>query len=127
MKIACSTGATAPNGPLAEFRSLPLDPRFGRAAGFVLYDTDSGAAEYVNNEQNLNLAQGAGIQSAMTVANAGAKAVLTGHVGPKAFAALNKGAIAVHLCTASTVGQGLDQLAAGDLPPTGGADVEGHW
>ena len=41
-----------------------VDPRFGRAAGFVLVDTDSMAAEYLDNGASQILAQGAGIETA---------------------------------------------------------------
>jgi predicted DNA-binding protein (UPF0251 family)/predicted Fe-Mo cluster-binding NifX family protein len=65
-----------------------VDPRFGRAAGFIVVDPETMAFKYVENGAAQVRAQGAGIQAAETVANAGAKAVLTGYVGPKAFQAL---------------------------------------
>ena len=49
-----------------------LDGRFGRTPFFVVHDTVSGETAAVENVQNLNAAQGAGIQAAVTVANAGA-------------------------------------------------------
>lgn len=119
MKIAISS----PGPDLA----APVDPRFGRASGFLLVDAESGATEYVNNEQNLNLAQGAGIQSAMNVAKAGAQAVITGHVGPKAYAALSKGNIGVYLREGGTAAEALDAYKRGELPVTNGPDKQGHW
>jgi predicted DNA-binding protein (UPF0251 family)/predicted Fe-Mo cluster-binding NifX family protein len=65
-----------------------VDPRFGRAAGFILVDPETLAFDYVENGAAQVRAQGAGIQAAETVANAGATVVLTGYVGPKAFQAL---------------------------------------
>jgi predicted DNA-binding protein (UPF0251 family)/predicted Fe-Mo cluster-binding NifX family protein len=65
-----------------------VDPRFGRAAGFIIVDPETLAFEYVENGAAQVRAQGAGIQAAETVARTGAKAVLTGYVGPKAFQAL---------------------------------------
>ena len=38
-----------------------LDTRFGRAPKFLVYDLDSGKFEVIDNQQNLNAAQGAGI------------------------------------------------------------------
>ena len=73
-----------------------VDPRFGRAAGFVLVDTDSMAAEYLDNGASQILAQGAGIETAERLAGAGIRAVLSGYVGPKAFAALQAADIAVY-------------------------------
>lgn len=76
----------------------PVDPRFGRAQGFLVYDLDTNNFEYANNDQNLNIAQGAGIQTAQNVAKTGAKAVITGNVGPKAFSALSQGILPC-ICT----------------------------
>ncbi|MFO7727810.1 MAG: NifB/NifX family molybdenum-iron cluster-binding protein [Desulfonatronovibrio sp.] len=68
-----------------------VDPRFGRAAGFIIVDTDTMENSYVDNGQSQAMAHGAGIQAAQRVADAGADVVLTGSVGPKAADAL-KGA-----------------------------------
>jgi len=72
-----------------------VDPRFGRAAGFVIVDLASGKTSYVDNGGSQAMAQGAGIQAAENVARAGAEAVLSGFVGPKAFTALAAAGIAV--------------------------------
>ncbi len=119
MKIAISSPGPDLNAP--------LDPRFGRASGFILVDEENGAVEYVNNEQNLNLAQGAGIQSAMNVSKSGASAVITGHVGPKAFAALNKGNIAVYLREGGNAAEALEAFKRGELSKAHGPDKQGHW
>lgn len=79
-----------------------VDPRFGRAAGFVLVDPETMEHEYLDNGSSQVRAQGAGIQAAEMVARAGVKAVLTGYVGPKAFQALTAARI--------EVGQDLDGL-----------------
>lgn len=42
-------------------RDASLDSRFGRALGFIIYDTDNGTFDVIDNQQNLNAAQGAGI------------------------------------------------------------------
>lgn len=104
-----------------------IDPRFGRAAGFVLVDTESGDIDYADNTQNLTLAQGAGIQAAQNVARTGAQAVITGHVGPKAFTALNKGKIDIYLGAAGTVQEALEAFKSGNLSAADAADKEGHW
>ena len=49
--------------------NAPLDPRFGRAARFLVYNSDTAGCELVDN-QNLNASHGAGIQAAATVAEA---------------------------------------------------------
>jgi predicted Fe-Mo cluster-binding NifX family protein len=73
----------------------PVDPRFGRAAGFIIINPETLEFQYVENGEAQVRAQGAGIQAAETVARAGAKAVLTGYVGPKAFHALSAAGIRV--------------------------------
>ena len=104
-----------------------MDPRFGRAPKFILYDTDSGQFESVDNDQNLNPSQGAGIQSAQTVARLCAEAVISGNCGPKAFKALTAAGIKVIVGTEGTVAQAIEQFKAGELHPTESSNVDGHW
>ena len=104
-----------------------VDPRFGRAAFFILADTETGAFEAHDNAQNLNAAQGAGIQAAETVSRLGAEVVITGHCGPKAFRTLHAAGIKVVVGAESTVAEALEQFKSGALVPMDAADVEGHW
>jgi predicted Fe-Mo cluster-binding NifX family protein len=83
-----------------------VDPRFGRAAGFVVVDLETMQTHYIDNGQSQVLAQGAGIQAAALVAQAGVSCLLTGYVGPKAFKALSAVGI--------KVGQNLEGLTVGD-------------
>ena len=84
--------AVSSEGPTLDHR---VDPRFGRAAGFVVVDVTTMEFKYVDNGSSQAMAQGAGIQAAETAANAGAQVVLTGSVGPKAFNALSAAGINV--------------------------------
>ena len=72
-----------------------VDPRFGRAAGFLIVNPDTMSTDYVDNGSSQVMAQGAGIQAAETVAATGARVLLTGYVGPKAFMALQAAGIKV--------------------------------
>ncbi|MBU4053909.1 MAG: DUF134 domain-containing protein [Proteobacteria bacterium] len=72
-----------------------VDPRFGRAAGFIVVDPETLEFSYVENGAAQARSRGAGIQAAETLANTGAGAVLTGYVGPKAFAALSAAGIKI--------------------------------
>jgi predicted Fe-Mo cluster-binding NifX family protein len=72
-----------------------VDPRFGRAAGFVVVDVDTMETRYIDNGQSQVMAQGAGIQAAELIARAGVSCLLTGYVGPKAFHALSAAGIQV--------------------------------
>jgi predicted Fe-Mo cluster-binding NifX family protein len=104
-----------------------VDPRFGRAKCFIVFDTDSGEVSVVDNKQNLNTPQGAGIQAGRNLVELGVQAVLTGHVGPKAFATLQAGDVAIHTGAQGTVAEAIEQFKAGRLKRQESADVEGHW
>lgn len=105
----------------------PVDPRFGRAAKFVLFDTESLRSWAIDNSQNLSLAQGAGIQAAATVAELGVQCLVTGHCGPKAFRTLSAAGIEIFVGATGTVREALAQREAGSLSLASSADVEGHW
>ncbi len=107
--------------------NAPLDPRFGRAAHFILYDTASDKYEVLDNQTNLNASQGAGIQAAHAVSRGKAGAVITGHCGPKAFFALQAGGIAVYLCKEKTVEEAIRAYKEGSLEQADEADKAGHW
>ncbi|MCJ7544794.1 MAG: NifB/NifX family molybdenum-iron cluster-binding protein [Phycisphaerae bacterium] len=105
----------------------PVDPRFGRAKFFVVVDTETGEFTAADNTQNLNAAQGAGIQAGRKVVELGTQVVITGHVGPKAFATLQAGGVKVCTGAAGTVAEAVEQFKAGNLKQASAADVEGHW
>lgn len=93
-----------------------VDPRFGRAAGFVVVDMATGQASYIDNGGSQAMAQGAGIQAAENVARAGAGTVLSGFVGPKAFQALQAAGIAVvQDVEGITVGEAVERYRRGEL------------
>jgi predicted Fe-Mo cluster-binding NifX family protein len=104
-----------------------VDPRFGRAAKFILYDTDSEQFQAVDNAQNLNLSQGAGIQAAETVFRLGAECLITGHCGPKAHRVLQAAGVRIFTGAQGTVAQAIEQFKAGRLTAAEVPDVEGHW
>lgn len=103
-----------------------VDPRFGRAQAFVLYDTETDEWSVLDNIQNLEAAQGAGIQAASAVAKAGVEAVLTGNCGPRAFATLSAAGIVVHATVSGTVREAIAAFKAGQLEAAAEANVEGH-
>ena len=105
-----------------------VDLRFGRAKYFILVDTETGEHEVTDNSQNLNAAQGAGIQAGQNVVNMGAEAVITGNVGPKAYRVLEAANIKIFLCgDNTTVTEAVERLKAGELQEVDQANVEGHW
>jgi predicted Fe-Mo cluster-binding NifX family protein len=107
--------------------SSAMDARFGRAKYFVVADTETNETEAHDNAQNLNAAQGAGIQTAQNVAALGVQAVVSGNVGPKAFRTLTAAGIKMYLCGEGSVAEALRRFRAGELKELTGASVEGHW
>ena len=67
-----------------------LDDRFGRAAGFILYDEATDQWSWIDNASNVNAAGGAGVQAGQAVANSGAEIYIGAQLGPKAMAVLAK-------------------------------------
>ena len=104
-----------------------VDPRFGRAAYFIEYDTETEKFAVHDNICNLNAAQGAGIQSAQNVAKLGAEWLLTGHCGPKAFQVLNTAEIKIAVGVKGTVSEAIEKFKQGEIQTVDSPDVEGHW
>jgi predicted Fe-Mo cluster-binding NifX family protein len=119
MKLAVTSQGASPQSP--------VDPRFGRAAFFAVIDTETGAFSAESNSINANAAQGAGIQAGKRVVELGADALITGHVGPKAFATLKAGNVAIYTGATGTVAEAVEQYKPGRLKAAESADVEGHW
>lgn len=104
-----------------------VDLRFGRTKGFIIYDTDKESFEYINNVQNLQAVQGAGIQAAQNVVNKDVKAVITGHCGPKAFKVLKTYDIKVYTSDQIKIEEAIKKFKENKLTEITTADVEGHW
>jgi predicted Fe-Mo cluster-binding NifX family protein len=64
-----------------------IDPRFGRAAFFLIYDPQTKTIESTENP-NKDLMQGVGIKSAQFLADNNVGTLITGRTGPKAEAVL---------------------------------------
>ncbi len=119
MKIAITTAG--------DNLEATVDTRFGRAPQFLIYETEGGACYIKSNDQNLNAAQGAGIQSAVHLCNEKVDSVITGNCGPKAFATLDAAGVAIYTCSNLTVGEAIEKLKNGTLEAAKEANVEGHW
>jgi len=105
----------------------PVDSRFGRARGFIIVDTESGEFRFIDNVQNLNAPQGAGIQAAQNVSRHDVDCVITGHCGPKAFRTLAVAGVKVVVGGQGTVAEAIAMFEAGKLSAAETADVDGHW
>ena len=121
MKIAIS----ATDGNI----EAPYAPNFGRAAYFVLMDTDTDTWQAVANP-GMSASGGAGVQAAQLVINQGAQAVISGSFGPHAYQALEAAGLPMYLAPAgiaSSVRQLVDWFKAGRLHVIGGpTNAAGH-
>ena len=104
-----------------------IDLRFGRAKGFIIYETNDDTFEFIHNIQNLEAAQGAGIQAAQNVVNKNVEAVITGHCGPKAFKVLSTSDVKIYTVGEGKIKEIIEKFKNGELQEAASADVEGHW
>lgn len=119
MKIAVPTTGTS--------LDAPLDPLLGRAHRFIVVDPDLATFSVHDNDHNVNVMQGAGIQAADVISQLGADVVITGHCGPKAFRALQAAGIQVVIGATGTVREAVTLFQKGELKPATMVDVERHW
>ncbi|MCE5266013.1 MAG: hypothetical protein LLG97_21090 [Deltaproteobacteria bacterium] len=105
-----------------------VDRVFGRARYFLITDREGAAVEVLENRQNVNAAQGAGIQSARLIANRAVDLVLTGNVGPNAFRALE--AVSIKVCQfgseVMTARDALEAWKAGRAQEVAAPTAKGH-
>ena len=106
-----------------------IDRSFGRAKWFVIVDKETKTVEVHSNTQNVNAAQGAGIQAAQNISDLGADVVLTGNVGPNAYKTLNAAAIRIFIVgkNIETVEEAISEWESGTLQEVSEATIEGHW
>ncbi len=119
MKIAVTSQGTS--------LDAEIDPRFGRAAYILIVDTDTLAFEVVDNSINVNAFKGAGIKAATTVFEKGAKVLLTGYCGPKAFQTFEAVGVKVVSDIAGTVEEVVMNFKNGKFEYTDAANAEAHW
>lgn len=92
-----------------------MDPRFGRSAGFILFDTDTGHTDYLDNSAQVGLAQGTGIKTAQMIVEAGTEVLITGQMGPKAAKILSGSGTKVYACHSGTVMEAIQALERDEL------------
>ena len=103
-----------------------IDPRFGRCQYFVFVDPETMEFEAFENE-GLMVSGGAGVQAAQLVVQKGAKALITGNLGPNAASALSASGIKVHLVAGGSVKEVTEAFKAGKLREVSGSTVPPHF
>ena len=96
------------------------DPRFGRCSFFIIVDSESMDFETIPNAA-ISASGGAGIQAAQTIASKQVDALITGSVGPNAYAALASSGIKMFSASANTVREALELFKSGNLTEIGSA------
>ena len=109
----------------ADGLEAPASPVFGRCPVYVFVDTETMQVEAAPNPA-MNQGGGAGIQAAQFVVERGAKAVVSGNVGPNAFGVLQSADVSVYLFSGGTVRQAVEGYKNGQLSAIGGANVQAH-
>ncbi len=104
-----------------------LDPRFGRAAYLIIVDSDTLEFKVLENSENRNLVQGAGIQAGKTIIDNGAEVLITGFCGPKAFMVLKSAGIKTISGANGSVEDAIRDFNAGKLKESQAPNADGHW
>ncbi|MBN1889906.1 MAG: NifB/NifX family molybdenum-iron cluster-binding protein [Thermoflexales bacterium] len=98
---------------------------FGRCPMYVFVDTDDLSFQAVENPA-IAAPGGAGVQAAQFVLQQGARAVVTGNVGPNAYQVFESAGIPVYLHEGGTVREAVEAYRAGRLTAVGGASAAEH-
>jgi predicted Fe-Mo cluster-binding NifX family protein len=101
-----------------------VDPRFGRTAGFVLFDSETASADYLDNSGQQDSTKGTGVKAAQLIAKAGAEVLITGQLGPNAAQVLRKSGIKIYACTSGTVREAVQALQENALEELGADDIQ---
>jgi len=95
--------------------SAVMDPRFGRAAGFLV--VQDGEIATISKNTAVLASHGAGTGAASMMQQLGVAKVISGAFGPKAFAALAEMGIEMLLAPPGlTAAQALERADRGELP-----------
>jgi predicted Fe-Mo cluster-binding NifX family protein len=103
-----------------------VDPRFGRCAYFIIVETDDMGFEAFENG-SIALGGGAGIQAAQFVASKGAKAVITGNVGPNAVQTLSAAGVETFVGQSGAVREAIERYTKGKINSTSTPNVADHY
>jgi predicted Fe-Mo cluster-binding NifX family protein len=91
-----------------------FEPRFGRAAAFVIVDDNTGDQRAIANPA-AQVGRGAGIRAAEFLIKQGVEAVISGAFGPKAYDVLHTSGVRLYQAKSGTVDDLVARLLNGDL------------
>lgn len=119
MKIAVSS--------MGKSATDQVDSRLGRASYFMITEDDGKTWQVFDHSDVSMVAQGAGVQTAQKLADAGVQVVITGHVGPKAYTALKSNGVEMYAGASGSVQEAFEAYKQGKLQSVSQPDVKGHW
>jgi predicted Fe-Mo cluster-binding NifX family protein len=93
-------------------------PSFGRAPYFLIFDSETKAADYIENGA-ADSPGGAGIKAAQIIIDSGATVLLTPRCGENAADVLKQAGIPLFKTTDGTVRENIDAYLAEQLAPLG--------
>ena len=108
MKVAVTT--------LGSSLEHALDPRFGRAAYILIFDTETHFVEVINQSVNAP-AGGAGIAAAQRLVDRDIDALVTGQIGPNALSVLRTAEIPIYQGIDGAARLSVEAFKAGVLVP----------
>src|SRR6056297_124825 len=104
-----------------------IDPRFGRAQYFLIFNDDGEIEETIDNSAQ-NAQRGAGISAAQKLDDKDVDILITGNIGPNAFNALNAAQIKVFLADSSlTAENAFNKWKENELKEVEKPNVGGHF
>ncbi len=106
MKIAISVQSKEEGGL--------FEPRFGRTNYFAIYDTESGAIEFVDNP-NAAAVGGAGPKTVQFLLDLGVQAVISGQLGANASMAAKNAGLEVYQAMGGTLQEVINDFKGGNL------------
>lgn len=117
MKIAVALKKSTP--------ASEIDPRFGRCAYFLFYETETEEQFVLKNDAS-EASSGAGTQAAQWLADQGAQVVIASEFGPKALSALDSGGLLTYLATGGTGEQAIEDYLKSRLKPASQPGEQGR-
>ena len=103
-----------------------VDPRFGRCPYFAVVDSETMECEFIENRA-LMASGGAGIKAAQQVVDAGVEVVISGNIGPNAFATLSAGGVGIYSGADGTIRDAVEKLKNDNLTKSSSANAGAHF
>ena len=118
MKVAISSSGTTVESE--------VDLRFGRCPYYIIYDTESGSFEHVENKSGQAMG-GAGIQAAQMISDMDVESLITGNIGPNAFRVLSAASIKIYSGATGKIKDAVEKFKKGEYRQVSGPDVAPHF